>query len=305
MLRTSLINMFDGRASLLLLVLACGGDNEPDAYGTFEANEVVVSAQVGGQLLSFTPVEGARIPAGTVVGIVDTTQLALSQEQTVAQREATAARASEAGGQINVLEVQRDIAQRNYARTRRLFDQNAATAQQLDQAERDYRVLLAQIDAARAQRQGLGQEVASGTARVDQIRDQIGRSRITNPESGTVLATYVRAGEVVQPAQAVYRIANLDTLILRAYITEGQLSSVRLGQRVQVHVDQPGENLLAVPGTLTWIASKAEFTPTPVQTRDERANLVYAVKVLVPNARGALKIGMPADLKLTAGSAEK
>ena len=283
-------------------MLACGGDDEPDAYGTFEANEVVVSAQVGGQLLSFAPVEGARIPAGTVVGVVDTTQLALSRQQIVAQREATAARASEAVGQINVLEVQRDIARRNYARTRRLFDQNAATAQQLDQAERDYRVLLAQIEMARAERRSLGQEVASGAARVDQIRDQIGRSRITNPESGTVLATYVRTGEVVQPGQPVYRIASLDTLILRAYITEGQLSSVRLGQRVDVHVDQPGGGLLTVPGTLTWVASKAEFTPTPVQTRDERANLVYAVKVQVPNSRGALKIGMPADLKLASAA---
>ena len=285
---------------VLLFMLACGGDEEPDAYGTFEANEVVVSAQIGGQLLSFTPIEGARIPSGTVVGIVDTTQLALSRQQIVAQREATASRASEAGGQINVLEVQRDIARRNYARTRRLFDQDAATAQQLDQAERDYRVLLAQIDAARAQRQGLGQEVTSGAARVDQIRDQIGRSRITNPETGTVLAIYVRAGEVVQAGQPVYRIANLDTLVLRAYITEGQLSSIRLGQRVEVHVDQSGGDLLAVPGTLTWVASKAEFTPTPVQTRDERANLVYAVKIQVPNPRGALKIGMPADLKLAA-----
>jgi len=290
---------------LLVLALACGGDDEPDAYGTFEANEVVVSAQVGGQLLWFTPVEGARIPAGAVVGVVDTTQLALSRQQVTAQREATAARVSEAGGQVNVLEVQRDIARRNYARTRRLYDQNAATAQQLDQAERDYRVLVAQIEAARAQRQGLGQEVASGAARVDQIRDQIGRSRITNPEAGTVLATYVRAGEVVQPGQPVYRIANLDTLTLRAYITESQLSSVRLGQRVEVHVDQPGGDLLTVPGTLTWVASKAEFTPTPVQTRDERANLVYAVKVQVPNPRGALKIGMPADLALTMATARE
>ena len=297
----SLRDVFPRRA-LLVFVLACGGDDEPDAYGTFEANEVVVSAQVGGQLLSFTPVEGARIPAGTVVGVVDTTQLALSRQQIVAQREATAARASEAVGQINVLEVQRDIARRNYARMRRLFDQNAATAQQLDQAERDYRVLLAQIEMARAERQSLGQEVASGAARVDQIRDQIGRSRITNPESGTVLATYVRAGEVVQPGQPVYRIANLDTLILRAYITEAQLSSIRLGQHVDVHVDQQGGGLLTVPGTLTWVASKAEFTPTPVQTRDERANLVYAVKVQVPNARGALKIGMPADLKLASAA---
>ncbi len=289
-------------APCLALTMACGGDDEPDAYGTFEADEVVVSSQVGGQLLSFTPVEGARLPAGAVVGIVDTTQLALNRQQIVAQREAVASRATEAGSQITVLKVQREIARRTYERTRRLFDQKAATAQQLDQAERDYRVLVAQIGAARAQRQSLGQEVTSGAARVEQIRDQIGRSRITNPEAGTVLATYVRAGEVVVPAQPVYRIANLDTLTLRAYITEGQLSAVRIGQRVNVHVDQPDGELITVPGTLTWLASKAEFTPTPVQTRDERSHLVYAVKVRVANPRGVLKIGMPADLRLTAAA---
>lgn len=296
--------IFSSRAALpLLLVVAavagCRSGNAPDAFGTFEANEVVVSAQAAGQLLWFTPVEGATLASGAVVGVIDTTQLALNRAQTIAQREAISARASEAGRQIGVLEVQREVARRAYERTRRLFDQRAATAQQLDQAERDYRVLVAQIEAARAQRQSVGQEVTSSAARVDQIRDQIAKSRITNPEAGTVLATYVRAGEVVQPGQPVYKIAGLDTLTLRAYIAESQLSSVRLGQRVQVRVDREDGKLLTVPGTVSWIASKAEFTPTPVQTRDERADLVYAMKVQVPNPRGVLKIGMPADLELT------
>lgn len=278
----------------------CERFREPDAYGTFEANEVVVSAQATGQLLRFTPVEGAHLAQGAVVALVDTAQLALEREQVVAQKEATGSRQAEVTRQLAVLEVQRAIAERTYRRTRRLFTQNAATAQQLDQAERDYRVLVAQIDAARAQRQSVSKDITSGEARVAQIRERLSRSRVINPETGTVLATFARAGEVVQAGQPLYRIANLDSLTLRAYVSEQQLHAIRLGQPVQVHVDGGDGRMLAFPGTIRWISAKAEFTPTPVQTRDERADLVYAVKVLVPNPRGILKIGMPADINLPA-----
>jgi HlyD family secretion protein len=144
----------------------------------------------------------------------------------------------------------------------------------------------------------VAKEVAASTAHVAQIRDRINKSQIANPEAGTVLATYTRAGEIIQPGQPLYRIANLDTLILRAYIAENQLAAVKLGQVVQVHVDQGNGTLLTLPGVVSWVASKAEFTPTPVQTRDERTDLVYAVKVNVVNRNGALKIGMPADMDL-------
>lgn len=288
---------------LLLLALAsveaCRGGSEPDAYGNFEADEVSVSAQTSGQLISFTPVEGAHLAAGAVVGLVDTTQLALERAQMIAQREATSARVAEAGNQIGVYQAQLAIAQRNYERMRRLYEQSAATAQQRDQAERDYRTLVAQIAAARAQQQSVSREVASTTARVAEITDRIRKSKIVNPEEGTVLATYAKTGEVVQSGQPLYKIADVDTLIMRAYITEKQLSSVRLGQRVQVHVDQGGGRLLTLPGVVRWVSSKAEFTPTPIQTRDERADLVYAVKIYVPNPKGVLKIGMPGDVSLT------
>lgn len=282
----------------LSLLAACNRGRQPDAYGTFEANEVVVSTQAAGQLKSFTPTEGARLTRGDIVGLVDTVQLGLQREQLVAQREATQSRVAEIGQQINVLDVQRTIALRTYERMRRLFSQRAATAQQLDQAERDYKVLVAQIGAARAQQQSATKETTSGEARVAQINENLSRSRITNPESGTVLATFVRAGEVVQPGQPLYKIANLDSLTLRAYVSEQQLHAIKLGSTVQVHVDSGNGNVLSLPGRVEWIASKAEFTPTPVQTRDERADLVYAVKVLVFNKDGVLKIGMPADLDL-------
>lgn len=284
--------------SLLVLVAACNRGDEPDAYGTFEANEVVVSAQTTGQLLTFTPVEGAQLARGAVIAIVDTAQLSLERQQLIAQRQATGSRATEVSRQIGVLEVQRSIARRAYERTRRLFAEKAATAQQLDQAERDYRVLGAQIEAARAQQQSVAREVTSGEARVAQINERLGRSHIANPEKGTVLAIFTRAGEVVQPGQPLYRIANLDTLTLRAYVSEAQLYSLKLGGAVQVNVDSGDGKTIQLPGTISWIAAKAEFTPTPVQTRDERADLVYAVKVRVPNSRGIVKIGMPGDIDL-------
>ena len=278
------------------LLAACHRGAQPDAYGNFEATEVVVGAQTSGQLLSFTPREGDHLSAGALAGVVDTTQLALERQQLLAQHASSGARVTQVEQQVAVLQVQQDIARRAYERTRRLFAEQAATAQQLDQAQRDYEVLGKQIDATRAQQRSAGEDAAAAQARVAQIRDQIANSRITAPVSGTVLATYVREGEFVQPGQPLFRIANLDTLELRAYVTGTQLPSLTLGQRVRVHVDSAQGGLLALPGIVSWIASKAEFTPTPVQTRDERADLVYAVKIRVANPRGALKIGMPADV---------
>ncbi|CAN5753314.1 HlyD family efflux transporter periplasmic adaptor subunit [soil metagenome] len=286
----------------LLLVAAtaigCAKNRVPDAYGNFEATEVVVSSQASGQLRWFTPTEGAKLAAGAIVGLVDTTQLDLERAQSVAQQSATEARVAAAGGQVGVYEAQLAVARRTLDRTKRLFDQKAATAQQLDQAERDYQTLVAQIQAAQAQRQSVAKEVSSTTAHVAQIRDRILKSQVANPQAGTVLATYARAGEVVQTGQPLYRIANLDTLVLRAYVAESQLATLKLGQRVQVNVDQGDGTRITTAGVVSWVASKAEFTPTPVQTRDERTDLVYAVKVNVANPRGVLTIGMPADVDL-------
>lgn len=284
-----------------VLVAGCHRGAQPDAYGNFEATEVVVSAQTSGQLQQFTPVEGARLERGAVVAVVDTTQLALQRQQSIAQRAAAGSRGMEVAAQLRALEAQREVAQRTYERTQRLFAEKAATSQQLDQAERDFRTLTAQVTAARAQRTSAGMDAASSSARVAQLGDQLSKSAVTNPQAGTVLTTYARAGEIVQPGQPLYKIADLDTLVLRAYVSGSQLPALKLGQAVQVHVDRGGGKLATMSGTITWISSAAEFTPTPVQTRDERADLVYAVKVRVPNADGSLKIGMPGDI--TIGSA--
>ncbi len=287
--------------SLLVFgMLACGTASEPDAYGNFEATEVVVAAQTSGPVRRFLVTEGQQIGRGALVAVIDTTALSLDRAQLSAQRAAMIARLAEVGEQLRVLEVQREIAERVYERTKRLQGQQAATAQQLDQAERDHRGVAAQLDAVRAQQRSVELEAAAVEARVAQARDRVSRATVLNPLAGTVLATYAREGEMVNPGQPLYKVASLDTLELRAYVSGAQLSAVQLGQTVEVRVQQGPDGSLVLPGTLTWIATQSEFTPTPVQTRDERADLVYAVKVRVANRQGALKIGMPADITFAA-----
>lgn len=280
-----------------LSVVACRSTQPPDAYGNIEATEVVVGAEMPGQLQVFTPAEGNHLAAGELVAVVDTSALVIQMQQASSQRTSSGSRVDEIAKQGSVLEAQRAIAARAYERQRRLFEQQATTAQQLDQAERDYRTLVAQIAANAAQRQTASHDVSSNDARVAQVRDQIRKSRMTNPLTGTVLTTYTKAGEFVQTGQPLYKIANLDTVELRAYVTEPQLAQVKLGRTVSVSVDVGNKERRTLTGTVSWMSSQAEFTPTPIETRDERANLVYAIKVRVPNPNGLLKIGMPADVQ--------
>ena len=288
-----------GALAAAMTLAACRGERGPDAYGNIEAIEVVVGSQVAGQLESFTPKEGNTLANGDVVAVVDTSALVLQLQQAIAQRNAAGSRVDEVARQIGVLETQRTIAQRAYERVKRLADQQAATAQQLDQAERDYRTLVAQIEALGAQRQTAIRDVAANDAKTAQIRDQLRRTKVVNPVAGTVLALFTRKGEFVQLGQPLYKIANLDTVELRAYVNESQLADVKLGRPVTVTIDGGTGGRRAFSAVVSWISARAEFTPTPIETRDQRTNLVYAIKVRVPNPGGVLKIGMPADVALT------
>lgn len=284
--------------TLVLLTLALSGcrADEPDAYGNFEAREVRVAAEVGGQLLRFDANEGELLGGGTVVGQIDTVALALQRRELLSQRAAARTRTTDAEAQIGVLQAQLATAQDEYGRTLRLFRQEAATAQRLSQAEGEVRVLRERIRGARAQTAGTRDEAGASEARIDQLTEQIRKARVANPIAGTVLATFVEAGEFVQPGQPLYSIADLNTLILRAYVSGAQLASLRIGSRVRVRIDVGDDELMALPGHVTWIASQAEFTPTPIQTRDERTDQVYAVKISVLNRNGVLKIGMPGEV---------
>ncbi|HKW09552.1 MAG TPA: HlyD family efflux transporter periplasmic adaptor subunit [Gemmatimonadaceae bacterium] len=284
-------------AAVLVMFSACRDKNQPDAYGNFETTEVVVSAETSGQLLWFKADEGQPLTHGQLVGVIDTTQLSLQERQLGAQRSAGASRVAEVGQQLDALRVQHEIAGRNYERVKRLFAEQAATAQQLDQAERDYKVLGEQVQGAEAQQRSAGEDVKSTDARLAQISQQLAKTRITSPVAGTVLARYTDRGEFVQPGQPLYKIANLDSMILRAYVNETQLARVKLGAPVTVSIDTGSKARRTLAGTVTWVSPEAEFTPTPIQTRDERKDLVYAVKVRVPNPGGIVKIGMPADVR--------
>lgn len=242
-----------------------------------------------------------------------------------AQRGAARAQRDAAVAQRAALEAQLEIARRSFERTERLFAQQAATAQQLDQAEREYRTLqnqvkaqeeqieaqtrqvaahAGQIAAVQAQRETAVQQVVAATAQVQQVEDRLRKAQIVNPSAGTVLVTYAKEGEVVQPGRPLYRIANLDEMDIRAYVTEPQLASVRVGQPARINVDA-GNSLQTFDGSVVWVSSQAEFTPTPIQTRDERADLVYAIKIRVKNPDGVLKIGMPVDVSFLSPDAAR
>jgi len=286
--------------SVTLLALAAAGcrKEKPDAYGNFEAEEVVISAELGGRLLRFEPAEGERLAAGADVALLDTATLALQRQEVATQRGASQARTTEAQAQISVLQAQLVTAQREYDRTRRLYRAEAATAQQLDHAEGEVRVLRERIRAAQAQIGTVREEASGAESRLAQIGEQLGKSRVVNPVAGTVLTTYAKPGEFVQGGAPLYKIADLDTLTLRAYVSGAQLASVRVGRPVQVRIDAGKDQLATLPGRLSWVASEAEFTHTPIQTADERTDQVYAVKIRVPNRNGVLKIGMPGEVIL-------
>lgn len=283
-----------------LASLAACKQGSADAYGNFEATEVTVSAEASGRILRLDVDEGATIASMTEVGLIDTTSLALQRAELLARRDAARSRLREVDANSAVLATQRTIAERELERTRRLLAAQAATAQQGDRAERDVRVLTEQLQGAAATRATVGREVASIDAQVATVDDRVRRSRIVTPAGGTVLARFVEPGEFVQVGTPLFKVAALDTLILRAYVSGAQLAQLSLGQSVQVRVDSTASALRLLPGRVTWIASSAEFTPTPIQTREERTTQVYAVKVAVANVDGRLRLGMPGEVVLAA-----
>ena len=280
-----------------------------DASGTFEVDEVIVSAEQNGKLLSFNVSEGQAIPRQQVVGIIDAENLSLQKEQIQASIEALHDKTSDVRPQIKLLQEQLDVQQSQlnnllHERTRieNLLKQDAATGKQLDDMNSQIEVLQRQMDVTRqqinvqktntsTQNRTVLSEQKPLEKRVAQLSDQINKAQIINPIGGTVITKYAEAGEVTSAGKALYKIANLDTLTLRAYITGTQLPQIKLNQTVKVMIDSGANAYREYPGTITWVSDKAEFTPKTIQTKEERANLVYAIKVRVKND-GYLKIGM-------------
>ena len=291
------------------IVMGCNNKHEADASGTFEADEVVVSSEVTGQIKLLTISEGSVLQKDSVVGYIDSVPLQLQKAQVVATINALHQKTMDVGpsvkllkDQIAVQKVQVANALYEKARIERLIKADAATTKQLDDQNALIDVLQKQI--AVNEQQIKVQESTTGTQNssvlseskplqksVAQIEDQLKRTSITNPINGTVLTKYAMAGEFTTPGKALYKIGDLSVITLRAYITGTQLAQIKLGQQVKVLVDSTVSVYREYPGEITWISDKAEFTPKTIQTKDERANLVYAIKIHVKND-GLLKIGM-------------
>jgi len=277
------------------LTLGCGGD-EPDAYGNFEAEEVTVSAEVDGRLLRFDVREGEAVEAGVSAGLIDTLPTVLQLRELAARLVASSSATGQTRTEVAAITTELETARRDLARVERLYADSAATERQFDDARTRVAVLEDRLRGARRATEGSEGQGAVVEAQIAQLQDRLARSRIVNPTTGTVLDTYARAGEFVRPGQPLYEVAALDTLTLRVYVDGGQLPAVGLGDAADVHVDDGAGGIRTLAGTVRWIASEAEFTPTPIQTREERTDLVYAVELRVPNPDGRLKIGMPADV---------
>jgi len=303
---------------IALAVLACAcntNKNDADASGTFEADEVVVSANLPGRILSFNVNEGETIPAGKVVGAIDAEDLNLQKQQVEESIKALHSKTLDVSPQVKLLmdqtavqhaELNRQLRERT--RTENLVKADAATAKQLDDINAQIEVLQRQIQVTEqqinvqknnveTQNRSILSEGRPLEKKVAQLKNDIDNASIINPVAGTVLTKYAEAGEGTAPGKALYKIADLSTLNLKAYITGAQLSQVKLEQQVKVRVDKGKDEYKEITGTITWISDKAEFTPKTIQTKDERANLVYAVKIKVKND-GYLKIGMYGELLL-------
>lgn len=287
--------------TLILLFPACRQEETTaDAYGNFEATETIVSAEASGKLLFLKAEEGQTLQAGELVALVDTALLHLQKQQLRATLGTIGKKTQDPNPQIAVLESQKANLIRERDRVKNLLADKAATPKQLDDLNGQIEVVERQIAAARKQagtaNTGILGEKDPVLAQIQVLEEQIRRCYVRNPVGGTVLTKIAEPAEVVGFGSPLYKIAPLDTLELRAYLSGDQLASLKIGQQVTVQIDDEGGGVRSLPGQVSWISSKAEFTPKTIQTKEERVNLVYAFKVRVANGEGALKIGMPGEV---------
>lgn len=279
----------------LFLLSACNrGNDNFDATGTFEATEILVSSEANGKIMELNIEEGDRLDAGALLGYVDSTQLYLKKMQLAAGLRSVDVRKPDIRKQIAALEQQIATARTEQQRMENLVRAKAGNQKQVDDIVNNIKYLQKQLDAQYSTLNkttgGADAEAESILYQIMQLDDQLQKSRITNPQAGTVLVKYAEPGEVTAVGKPLYKIADTDLLYLRAYITADQLSTLKQGQAVRVFADYGESDRREYPGTITWISDKSEFTPKGIQTKDERANLVYAIKIAVKND-GYLKIG--------------
>lgn len=284
------------------MMVACGGNEKAyDATGTFEATETTVYAEQSGALLTFSVNEGDMIEAGKEVGLIDTTQTWLKIQQMAATKEVYQSQKPDMERQIAATRQQLSKAQQDEQRYRELVADGAAPSKMLDDASSQVKVLQKQLDAQISSlgtsTRSLDKQTVAANVQIEQLRDMLRKCHIVTPTKGTVLEKYVERGEFVAIGKPLFKIADTEQMFMRAYVTSAQLQNIKIGQKVKVFADYGDGQKKAYEGTISWISSRSEFTPKTILTDDERADLVYAVKVAIKND-GYVKIGMYGELKL-------
>ena len=289
--------------SLSFLLFSCSnGSEEYDATGSFEATEIIVSSQANGRILALNVNEGEQLQKEQIVGRIDSTQLYLQKMSLLSKAKGVRAQQPDISKQTSAIQDQIKTLKREKARVERLIAANAANRKQLDDIESQLEVLQSQLSAQTSILQKNSQHISAQSSTIDiqlaQLDDQLEKTRITSPITGTVLNRYAETGELATMGTPLFKIADTGTLFLRAYVTNDQLALIKLNDEVTVRVDDGEGGMRSYKGEISWISDKSEFTPKTIQTKNERANLVYALKIAVHND-GFLKIGMYGEVKFT------
>lgn len=280
-----------------LLLMGCQQDTETsDAFGNFDVDETIISAEAAGKLLQFDVQEGDILAKGQWVGSIDSTQLVLERNAVAANKMTVAAKLSAINAEIKVLSTQLKVVEKERQRIITLMKSDAATQKQLDDVEGNINIINSKIAAAKAQKPAVTAQLKVIEANMAKINYQISHCTINNPVAGTVLTKLVEAQELVAPGKPLYKVADPTKMYLKAYVTGTQVSGLKTGQNVTLLIDNSEGGLTELAGVINWISEEAEFTPKLIQTREERVSLVYAIKVGFKNT-GVVKIGMPGEVK--------
>lgn len=280
----------------LLLMAGCSGrNNTSDAYGNFEVEDFIISAEASGKLVLFNAEEGKTVNENQLIGIIDTTSLILQRKQLTAQAQAIASRIDNIEAQIQVQEQQKKNLMVDKKRIENLLKDGAATQKQLDDINGAIDLVDSQIASTKTQYTSVKTELKVIETQVAQVEESIAKCHIYNPVKGIILEKFTERNEVITFGRPLYKVADMNEMILRIYVSGAQLPNIRIGQEVEVQIDADEKTNRSLSGQVSWISETAEFTPKIIQTKEERVNMVYAVKVRVKND-GSLKIGMPGEV---------
>ena len=281
----------------ILFLSSCGNENDKaDAYGNFEATEIIISSETAGKIIKFPINEGQKLTDNQFICLIDTSDIFLKKEVLTAQKNALASKYSDILAQVKVFEEQKKVIEIEMNRINNLLKDSAATQKQADDIKGKINVLDKQIEQVKTQNKSLFNQLKVFDIQKEIINNQIRKSEIVNPVKGTVLTKYAEENEITIPGKPLYKIADLSEMKLRAYISGKQLSSIKIGQKIKVFIDTEEDKMKEYKGIVSQVSNEAEFTPKIIQTKDERVNLVYSIIIKVKND-GDLKIGMPGEVR--------